>query len=1015
MRAVMALEAVLKRICDSSGSVDGDGLLDMSVSLPDSEDLDTVIRNSDYFTVIQRDNCKKVIVRTNLKLCWPGECDEACKHLHLCRFYLLGECRGWRCTYGHSLESEHNSAVLREHNLRGLNKDQLRVLLLQSDSRLLPHVCVSYNKGRGEYGNCPDKEACRRLHICESYIRGTCDDSSKCRRSHDFYEPHPMKNLQAKGVSSQLIGSLLLIYRNIMALKDHSNARGETSAKRKVDTKSSNKDKVPASLQRNAENMICLSFVKGYCKFGERCWRIHFDMPYKWEVEVDQVWTYLPDNEAIERDYCNPVKTYSVGIEPVRFDTMTQGFRRVRRVSTESSVLEPTFVLTTQWKWYWENEYGKWIQYASVKEMHRLSSVSGQELEQKYLQFLKDSNNAVVRFTAGNQFYELNFRDMKQRNEMTGTERTVRRRPQFVSTLDAQRARASRRGAQSSSHKGVPGFWDQSAIPDSGFQRVLLSPSDKDYTRVQERFHKTMTGFTILRIERVQNREQWEDFQTKRERMRKANKDKKYEEGERLLFHGTKSDCIDAICNQNVDMRLSGANGTVYGQGSYFARDAKYSHGFTDKYGEKSMFVCRVLVGQYTRGVSSYRRPPAKDSTGTLYDSCVDNPKEPTIFVVFDRPQVYPEFLITYEEETFSQSDVNFIKSFVCPVSQSLAQLAITDITSTSKPTALTDSSLSAANGSQMASSSLEKYTITSSPTTTEPASPCLSTATASNPLVVVMDSSVSQHRGLASSHPLVDGNLADANRVVTAPKRDQLSHLNSKPPAQFGSSRLPSKSGHDLAAAVSEKSDDHHLISRKPSFPDSTVQSESAKIQKASHTSDFTKPAPQNLLQDSRKSLTLTSVDSDSGWDVLDPFATLLNFPANSKSFLLDYSPPTSVSAKASTDKDSRTGNTVQSESAKNLKSTLSSCSADFTKPAPRSFQEDSTVLQEPQTKTTHFLRDQSADSSFSVLYNSSSSSTSSRLYSPGVSSSSDVSNRQRACSPPLQREQTKKTCVVQ
>ncbi|KAL7857936.1 hypothetical protein AOLI_G00180380, partial [Acnodon oligacanthus] len=656
-RVIMALEAVLKIICDSSGSVDDDGLVDISMSLKGSEELDTVLGNSDYFTIIQRDDCRKVIVRTNLKLCKTRECDLACKDLHLCRFDLLGECRRRRCNYGHSLESEHNSAVLNEHNLHGLSKDQLRVLLLQSDSTLLPHVCVSYNKGSGEYGNCPEREACIRLHICENYIRGTCDGSTECRRCHDFYEPHPMKNLQTKGVSSQLIGSLLPIYSNIMALKDHSNARSETIAKRKVDTKSSNKGKVSVSLKRNAENMICLSFVKGYCKFGEKCWRIHFDMPYKWEVEVDQVWTDLPDNEAIERDYCDPVKTYSVGTEPVCFDTMTQGFHRVRRVSTESSVLEPTFVLTTKWNWYWENEYGKWIQYASVKEMHRLSSVTTQELEQKYLQFLKDSNNAVVRFTAGKQCYEMNYRDMKQRNEMTGTERSVRRRPQFVSTLDAQKARA-RRGAQSSSHKGIPGFWDQAAIPDSGFQRVLLSPSDKDYTRVQDLFHKTMTGFTILKIERVQNRELWEDFQTKRERMRKANKDKKYEEGERLLFHGTKSDYVDAICNQNVDMRLSGANGTVYGQGSYFARDAKYSHDFTDKYGEKSMFVCRVLVGQYTRGVSSYRRPPAKDSTGTLYDSCVDNTREPTIFVVFDRPQVYPEFLITFDEKKFSQSDI---------------------------------------------------------------------------------------------------------------------------------------------------------------------------------------------------------------------------------------------------------------------------------------------------------------------------------------------------------------------
>ena len=63
------------------------------------------------------------------------------------------------------------------------------------------------------------------------------------------------------------------------------------------------------------------------------------------------------------------------------------------------------------------------------------------------------------------------------------------------------------------------------------------------------------------------------------------------------------------------------------------------------------MFVSRVLVGDYTLGSSSYVRPPSKDGGDTLfYDSCVDNIQTPSIFVVFDRPQIYPEFLLTYKE-----------------------------------------------------------------------------------------------------------------------------------------------------------------------------------------------------------------------------------------------------------------------------------------------------------------------------------------------------------------------------
>lgn len=65
------------------------------------------------------------------------------------------------------------------------------------------------------------------------------------------------------------------------------------------------------------------------------------------------------------------------------------------------------------------------------------------------------------------------------------------------------------------------------------------------------------------------------------------------------------------------------------------------------------MFVCRVLVGCYTRGQSQYRLPPSRDGGLILYDSCVNDGRDPSIFVVFDKQQVYPEFLITYTEHVY--------------------------------------------------------------------------------------------------------------------------------------------------------------------------------------------------------------------------------------------------------------------------------------------------------------------------------------------------------------------------
>lgn len=49
--------------------------------------------------------------------------------------------------------------------------------------------------------------------------------------------------------------------------------------------------------------------------------------------------------------------------------------------------------------------------------------------------------------------------------------------------------------------------------------------------------------------------------------MKKANGGKDVDE--RQLFHGTKNDHIDAICQQNFDWRICGVHGTAYGKGNF--------------------------------------------------------------------------------------------------------------------------------------------------------------------------------------------------------------------------------------------------------------------------------------------------------------------------------------------------------------------------------------------------------------------------------------------------------------
>ena len=126
---------------------------------------------------------------------------------------------------------------------------------------------------------------------------------------------------------------------------------------------------------------------------------------------------------------------------------------------------------------------------------------------------------------------------------------------------------------------------------------------------------------------------------------------------ELLLFHGTDSlDTVRGIAINNFDHRLSGKNATMYGEGVYFAKNAKYSHAYT-KPPDRFMFLARVLVGEFTKGERSYKRPPAKPGAAhELYDSCVDKVTCPSIYVVFDTKQYYPEFLIQYHDIPVKQT-----------------------------------------------------------------------------------------------------------------------------------------------------------------------------------------------------------------------------------------------------------------------------------------------------------------------------------------------------------------------
>ncbi|XP_029617187.1 protein mono-ADP-ribosyltransferase PARP12 [Salmo trutta] len=623
----MTESTTTKLICANHGSMNVDELdanfySDLPVSVRD------VITNQAKFCFVVFDGEQRVVAKTGVRLCRSSDC-QGCRNLHFCKRFLLGDCpfsrRRGGCRFNHDLTSGDNSRILKEHGLEELNRSELCTLLLQNDGFFLPQVCHNYNNGVGEYGKCQDGETCKRLHVCEMYLRGSCN----CPRCHDFYEPHPLKILKDRGVPNELIASLKSVYMNMEWLQKQNHA------------------KQGKGQHQRDKSEICMYFIKGSCIHGDKCFKAHSTMPYQWEVREGLNWTALQDNEVIEKDYCDPAKTYSRGVQPVCFDTMTCGLNKARRLSTISSVLEPMFILTTEWAWFWEDEHGNWIQYASASGRHRAATITSEDLEKRF----QEDNKAVMEFTAGSQTYELSFPDMIQTNKQYSTKKVVRRRPVFVSSADAQTIKTSKRAPSNHSNfRALPGHWDKAHTPETGYERVDLPCLSVEFKEIQGLFQNTMRGFSIRQIQRIQNKSLWEVFQWQRDLMKKNNRGRNVTE--KQLFHGTDSKYLHAICLNNFDWRICGLNGTAYGKGSYFARDAKYSNSYSGQSNMRSMFVCRVLVGDYTKGHSRYLRPPSKDGGDTIfYDSCVDDVSNPSIFVVFEKHQVYPEYLIHYGED----------------------------------------------------------------------------------------------------------------------------------------------------------------------------------------------------------------------------------------------------------------------------------------------------------------------------------------------------------------------------
>uniref|UniRef100_A0A2C9JMX7 Poly [ADP-ribose] polymerase n=1 Tax=Biomphalaria glabrata TaxID=6526 RepID=A0A2C9JMX7_BIOGL len=112
-----------------------------------------------------------------------------------------------------------------------------------------------------------------------------------------------------------------------------------------------------------------------------------------------------------------------------------------------------------------------------------------------------------------------------------------------------------------------------------------VTPDTEEYNNLAFPFHETLEfpHYDIVRILRIQNLILWKYFALKRSEMVQENDGQ--DVTELHLFHGTHRTYVEAIARKGFDWRLSGKHGTVYGCGSYFAKESRYSHSYTDRGG----------------------------------------------------------------------------------------------------------------------------------------------------------------------------------------------------------------------------------------------------------------------------------------------------------------------------------------------------------------------------------------------------------------------------------------------
>mmetsp|Transcript_30234 Transcript_30234/g.26687 ORF Transcript_30234/g.26687 Transcript_30234/m.26687 type:complete len:460 (-) Transcript_30234:416-1795(-) len=184
---------------------------------------------------------------------------------------------------------------------------------------------------------------------------------------------------------------------------------------------------------------------------------------------------------------------------------------------------------------------------------------------------------------------------------------------------------------------------------------IELNTDSDNYQTVKYQFLDSskykMCDIERLCIYKIQHKHRYDAYRTKKKQILKSLSNNKNKLNELYLYHGTDLESIIKILHQGFLRQF--ASKTVYGKGSYFARDASYScstqYSSPDNDGFQHILLCRVICGEWILGSSSMKLPPTKPNSYTPYETTVNNETKPSVFVTYKDDQAMPMYLISFK------------------------------------------------------------------------------------------------------------------------------------------------------------------------------------------------------------------------------------------------------------------------------------------------------------------------------------------------------------------------------